>query len=55
VPPLRLLGTSTFHAEHHEHRQFNFGFCTLIWDKLFGTLDPEYESRENPSSNRIQK
>lgn len=45
VPLLRLIGTSTFHAEHHEHRQFNFGFYTLIWDKLFGTLDPEYETR----------
>ncbi|MES2440431.1 MAG: sterol desaturase family protein [Verrucomicrobiota bacterium] len=45
VPFLRLIGTSTFHAEHHEHRQFNFGFYTLIWDKLFGTLDPEYETR----------
>lgn len=45
VPILRLIGTSTFHAEHHEHRQFNFGFYTLIWDKLFGTLDPEYETR----------
>jgi sterol desaturase/sphingolipid hydroxylase (fatty acid hydroxylase superfamily) len=45
IPLLRLIGTSTFHAEHHEHRQFNFGFYTLVWDKLFGTLDPEYEAR----------
>lgn len=45
VPILRLLGTSTFHAEHHEHQQYNFGFYTLLWDKLFGTLDPEYEER----------
>lgn len=45
VPVLNLIGTSTFHAEHHEHRQFNFGFYTLIWDKLFGTLDPDYGSR----------
>ncbi len=45
VPLLRLIGTSTFHAEHHEHPGYNFGFYTLIWDKLFSTLDPEYDSR----------
>ena len=45
IPILGLLGTSTFHAEHHEHTRFNFGFYTLIWDRLFGTLDPEYERR----------
>lgn len=45
IPGLGLLGTSTFHAEHHEHLGFNFGFYTLVWDKLFGTLDPEYSNR----------
>jgi sterol desaturase/sphingolipid hydroxylase (fatty acid hydroxylase superfamily) len=45
VPLLRLIGTSTFHAEHHEHPKYNFGFYTLFWDKLFGTLDPEYTAR----------
>lgn len=44
-PILRLIGTSTFHAEHHEHPCYNFGFYTLIWDKLFGTLDPDYDLR----------
>jgi sterol desaturase/sphingolipid hydroxylase (fatty acid hydroxylase superfamily) len=39
---LRHIGTSTFHAEHHVRRQYNFGFYTLLWDRLFGTLDPEY-------------
>ena len=45
LPVLRLIGTSTFHAEHHEHPKYNFGFYTLFWDKLFGTLDPEYQRR----------
>ena len=45
IPLLKLVGTSTFHAEHHEHPRYNFGFYTLIWDKLFGTLDPAYEAR----------
>jgi len=45
VPLLRLIGTSTFHAGHHERPGYNFGFYTLFWDRLFGTLDPNYGSR----------
>ena len=36
------VGTSTFHAGHHQDRRGNFGFYTLIWDRLFGTLHPTY-------------
>jgi sterol desaturase/sphingolipid hydroxylase (fatty acid hydroxylase superfamily) len=39
---LRSIGTSTFHAGHHHDLGVNFGFYTLIWDRLFGTLDPNY-------------
>jgi lathosterol oxidase len=39
---LRLVGTSTFHAEHHERLGSNYGFYTMIWDHLFGTADPRY-------------
>ena len=42
VPFLRELGTSTFHAEHHQDVEHNFGFYTVIWDRLFGTLLPRY-------------
>ena len=42
---MRLLGTSTFHALHHQHPNSNFGFYTTIWDRIFGTLDPEYDER----------
>jgi sterol desaturase/sphingolipid hydroxylase (fatty acid hydroxylase superfamily) len=45
IPILRLLSTSTFHAQHHHDKAYNFGFYTLLWDRLFGTLSPEYESR----------
>jgi Delta7-sterol 5-desaturase len=44
LPILRWLSTSTFHARHHQDRKHNFGFYTLVWDKLFGTLSPHYES-----------
>ncbi|MEM8946372.1 MAG: sterol desaturase family protein [Planctomycetota bacterium] len=45
IPGLRLIGTSTFHAGHHATPSYNFGFYTLVWDKLFGTLDPGYYER----------
>jgi lathosterol oxidase len=43
LPLVKLLSTSTFHAQHHQNLHHNFGFYTLIWDKLFGTLSPRYE------------
>jgi sterol desaturase/sphingolipid hydroxylase (fatty acid hydroxylase superfamily) len=42
---VRHVGTSTFHAEHHQDVNHNFGFYTLIWDRLFGTLVPDYDAR----------
>jgi Delta7-sterol 5-desaturase len=42
LPLLRYISTSTFHAEHHMDKDHNYGFYTLIWDRLFGTLSPEY-------------
>lgn len=41
-PLLSHITTSTFHAGHHQNGRYNLGFYTLIWDKLFGTLDPNY-------------
>jgi sterol desaturase/sphingolipid hydroxylase (fatty acid hydroxylase superfamily) len=45
VPLLRQVGTSTFHAQHHQDGHFNFGFYTLLWDRLFGTLFPAYDEK----------
>lgn len=42
IPVLRYVSTSTFHAEHHMDRFHNYGFYLLLWDRLFGTLSPEY-------------
>ena len=39
-PLLRHLGSSTFHANHHQDGHHNFGFYTDVWDRLFGTLAP---------------
>ena len=42
TPILRYFSTSTFHAEHHGTRHYNYGFYLIVWDRLFGTLSPEY-------------
>jgi lathosterol oxidase len=40
IPILKYISTSSFHARHHQDDGYNFGFYTLIWDHLFGTLKP---------------
>jgi lathosterol oxidase len=50
-PLLSLFSTSTFHAQHHQDRDHNFGFYTLIWDKIFGTLSPRYDADFGRVSN----
>ncbi len=42
----RWISTSSFHAGHHANPQGNYGFYTLIWDYLFGTLSPASTRRE---------
>lgn len=44
LPMSRYVSTSTFHAEHHFDKDHNYGFYTLIWDRLFRTLSPDYVS-----------
>ncbi len=38
LPLLRYVSTSSFHAGHHRDEGYNFGFYTLIWDRMFGAL-----------------
>lgn len=33
-----LFGNHVFHKAHHQHGNKNFGFYTVIWDKIFGTI-----------------
>ncbi|MPR32362.1 sterol desaturase family protein [Salmonirosea aquatica] len=35
---INTLGTAKFHNIHHQNINYNFGFYTLVWDKLFNTL-----------------
>ncbi|MET7419448.1 sterol desaturase family protein [Dactylosporangium sp. NPDC005555] len=51
--PLRVRASAVFkwvatpgmHAGHHAAPRFNLGFYSTVWDRLFGTLDPQYDSR----------
>jgi Delta7-sterol 5-desaturase len=52
-PVARAVATTTFHARHHLDLEHHYGFYTLLWDRLFGTLAPDYErsfaqSQEEP-------
>ncbi len=39
-----LITTSYFHAQHHNNEQYNFGFYTTIYDRLFGTISRKYDA-----------
>lgn len=45
LPIVRAIGSSTFHAVHHQRGTTNFGFYTALWDRLFRTLDPSAGGR----------
>ncbi len=32
-----LFGNNIFHKQHHEYSSCNYGFFTVLWDRLFGT------------------
>ncbi|MDJ1492326.1 sterol desaturase family protein [Cytophagaceae bacterium DM2B3-1] len=42
IPIVKQIATATFHYQHHQNEQYNFGFYTTFWDSLFGTLAPDY-------------
>ena len=43
-PGTRAVATTTFHARHHLDLAHHYGFYTVVWDRLFGTLAPDYET-----------
>lgn len=51
---LRWLNTAVSHNQHHAEFRYNFGLYTLIWDRLFGTLSPDYEARFDEVASRRQ-
>jgi sterol desaturase/sphingolipid hydroxylase (fatty acid hydroxylase superfamily) len=41
----RWINTSVAHNIHHARARYNFGWYSLFWDRLMGTLDPDYEAQ----------
>lgn len=39
----RWINTGVAHNQHHQYFKGNYGLYTLIWDRLFGTVRPDYE------------
>ena len=39
---VKQIAGASFHAQHHQDKTYNFGFYTLVWDRLFGTVRPDY-------------
>jgi Delta7-sterol 5-desaturase len=40
----KWVNTGVAHNQHHKHFKGNYGLYTLIWDRLFGTLRPDYDA-----------
>ncbi|MEU6233907.1 sterol desaturase family protein [Kitasatospora sp. NPDC047058] len=40
----RWVALPMFHAGHHADPAVNLGFYTTVWDRLFGTIDPAYDT-----------
>jgi sterol desaturase/sphingolipid hydroxylase (fatty acid hydroxylase superfamily) len=41
----RWVNTSVAHNIHHARARHNFGWYSLFWDRLIGTVDPDYEAQ----------
>jgi Delta7-sterol 5-desaturase len=54
-PLLRNFAGGSFHAQHHQDMRHNFGFYTLFWDRLLGTLRPDYEQNYGQVPSWIQR
>ncbi len=54
-PALRHIAGGSFHAQHHQDMKHNFGFYTLFWDRLLGTLRPDYERNYGQVPGWLQK
>jgi Delta7-sterol 5-desaturase len=44
----RWIATSTHHTLHHRTARYNLGLYFTWWDRLMGTLHPEYEENLRP-------
>lgn len=45
IPGLNWIAPCTFHAQHHQAPDTNYGFYTVVWDRLFNTINSDYASQ----------
>ena len=48
----RFINTPTAHNWHHASARHNYGFYFLVWDRLMGTMDPDYDRRFEAATAR---
>lgn len=45
---------STYHDLHHSQFRYNFGNIFSIWDRLFGTIHPDYDRMVHRMENGVE-
>ncbi len=48
----RWINTSVNHNLHHQHFHGNYGLYFLFWDRLMGTLQPDYDDQFDEIQSR---
>lgn len=48
----RWINTSVNHNQHHQHFTGNYGLYFLFWDRILGTIRPDYDARFDEVSSR---
>jgi len=50
----KWINTSVNHNQHHVHFKGNYGFYFLFWDRMMGTVRPDYDERFEAARNLIR-
>lgn len=48
----KWINTSVNHNQHHQYFKGNYGLYTLIWDRVFGTIRKDYDTRFDEVKSR---
>jgi len=61
TPLIKYINTAVHHDQHHSVIRYNFGLYFNVWDRIMGTLHPQYEELYDQVKNgekfeeRLQK
>lgn len=50
----KWMNTSVAHNMHHRYFANNYGLWTTIWDRIFGTMNPNYDNTYNRVTGQSQ-